>query len=116
MPARIPSETVTAADFVRARGNAAAPVERTPFAEHDALSFINPMRPPGTVRVRLSLAGATRIELVASSGHTGLRLLDGRLCEGWHTLVLPEGIRPGTYFVRMETPSGRTTAMMVVTR
>jgi hypothetical protein len=75
-----------------------------------------PMRSPDTLRFRLSEPGPVRLELSALSGRLGVILQDESLRAGWHAVALPESVPPGTYFVRMRTPAGRTTAMMVVTR
>jgi hypothetical protein len=91
-------------------------LERTPAVHQDELQFSIPMRSPDSVRFRLSVAGPVRLELSALSGRLGVILMDASLRAGWHATTLPESVPPGTYFVRMRTAAGRTTAMMVVTR
>jgi len=91
-------------------------LERTPPVHQDELQFSMPMRSPDSVRFRLSLAGPVRLELSALSGRLGVILMDAPLRAGWHAVAFPESVPPGTYFVRMRTVAGRTTAMMVVTR
>ncbi|MFI5371043.1 MAG: hypothetical protein ACHQ52_05740 [Candidatus Eisenbacteria bacterium] len=91
-------------------------VERTPAVHHDELLFSIPMRVPDTVRFRVAEPGVVRIELAALSGRLGAVLIDAPLRAGWHAAAFPESVPPGTYFVRMRTVVGRTTAMMVVTR
>jgi hypothetical protein len=111
---RVPDETRNPAPDPHPRTLPA--LERTPAVLQDELQFSVPMRSPDTVRFRLSEAGPVRLELSALSGRLGMILLDASLRAGWHAAALPESVPPGTYFVRMRTMAGRTTAMMVVTR
>ena len=104
------------APFTGAEIDRAPALERTPAVLQDELQFSIPMRSPDTVRFRLAEPGPVRIELSALSGRLGVILMDAPLRAGWHAAALPESVPPGTYFVRMRTAAGRTTAMMVVTR
>lgn len=87
-----------------------------PARERDALRFENPVRTGDALRFRLGADGPVRLELVSLSGREGWVVIDGSLRPGWHSITLPPGIPPGTYFVRLSTRSGRESAMMVVAR
>jgi len=115
IPTRPTDTRVTAPPHTTETRRAPA-LECTPPVHGDELQFSMPMRSPDTVRFRLSEPGPARLELSALSGRLGLILLDATLRAGWHAVTLPESVPPGTYFVRMRTVAGRTTAMMVVTR
>jgi hypothetical protein len=91
-------------------------VERIPFTNRDQLAFDNPMLAPDLLRFRVEIEGDTRLELVSLDGRHGVVLLDAPLRSGWHSVALPEGLRSGTYFVRMASAAGRTSALMVVMR
>jgi hypothetical protein len=91
-------------------------VERIPFTNQDDLSFLSPMLPPDLLRFRVSRDGDTRMELVALDGRSGYVLLDAPLRAGWHSVALPDALQPGTYFVRLSSSAGRTSALVVVMR
>ena len=122
-PARPPHERApshastrpTVIPAARIAAPAPAPVPRRPPVREE-VRFDNPMRAGDPLRFRLALDGPVRLELVSISGREGWVVIETSLRSGWHSVLLPEAVPPGTYFTRLRTRAGRESAMMVVAR
>lgn len=68
----------------------------------------------GGVAFGLPQASRISLRLVSPSGRIVARLADGAFDAGWHTALLPAGLRPGLYFLVADTATERARAKLLL--
>lgn len=82
-----------------------------------AQNYPNPFNPSTSIHFTLPDPGAVRLAVYDVRGREVAVLVDGRVAAGRHQVTYDAvNLTSGTYFYRLETPQGRQTRVMVLTK